>query len=74
MLSVLFDKNLVYTKSISLIVIVIMQTIIARFGTEISLGLNKEITESYINFKAIKIIDKLINKENMYSAFPCPKL
>ena len=43
------------------------------FVNKNSLG-TKDITESYNNFAATNIIEILMNREKIYSAFPCPKL
>ena len=69
-----FAKVLVYKYNESLTKIVIIQTITKnQENVKVSLCI-KDIAESYNNFVLTNIIEMLINKENIYSAFPCPKL
>ena len=74
MLLYFFDNLFVYKYKKSYINIVIIHTAINNIeGVNVNLYIN-EIIELYKSFMETIIIDIAIKRENIYSAFPCPKL
>ncbi len=63
----------IYTKE-NFVTIVTIHTTISNHEKVYPSGLINDSTESISNFTETKIIDRLISKEKIYSAFPCPKL
>ena len=63
-----------YKNNTNLVIIVTIQTTISHHENIISFPLNNFTIESIIIFIDTIIIEIAINIENMYSAFPCPKL
>ena len=67
-------QDFVYKYNKSLTTIVIIQTATRNQEKTNASLCTKDITESYNNFAATNIIEILMNREKIYSAFPCPKL